>query len=112
MSKKKSTITSILTKSVTAIFPAVFFRTGDLPLKSDGNTVTNDEGEPTMPVVSSIKYGRKGFGKGAQADFPCYIVEFEDGLEKLIIPESQVAQLTLAVINKEDEETIPALPND
>jgi len=100
---KKSTITSILMDNVNASFCAVYFRVNDIPLNNDGNPIE------TMSVVKSIKNSRHAFGQGAQVDQPCYTIEFENAIEKVIIPATKFVQVTIAVNEKEEEKT-PAMP--
>ncbi len=108
MANKKSTITSILCGNVKATFAASYFRIGDTPLNNAGDTIE------AMNVVKSIKHSRHAFGQGAQVDQPCYIVEFVDGAEKLIIPVLQpnsFVQVTVSVIDNNEEPT-PAMPEN
>ena len=106
MSKKKSTVTSILQTNITAEFAAVFFRVGSIPRSNAGEEVDG------LPIVSSIKFCRHAYGQGAQVDKPCYGIEFEGGMETLIVPADQYAQVTLAVIDVNNEATIPSMPED
>ncbi|RLI63224.1 MAG: hypothetical protein DRO67_06070 [Candidatus Asgardarchaeum californiense] len=100
---KKSTITSILMENINASFCAVYFRLGDIPLNNEGNPIE------AMSTVKSIKNSRHAFGQGAQVDQPCYTIEFEDAAEKVIIPATKFVQVTIAVNEKEEENT-PAMP--
>lgn len=100
---KKSSINALLMAGISADFVAVYFRTGDIPRKANSEEV---EG---MPSVTKITHSRKCWGNGAAVDVPCYAVHFDGSPETILIPATQVAQVTLLTTDSADTET-PNLP--
>jgi hypothetical protein len=97
---KKSIITSILMDNtkIPAI-AAVHYGVGDVPKTSTGD----DAGQH---AVTSIKFARKCFGQGAVIDIPCYVIEFEDVDEKVILATNSIARWT---IGNEEIDAVPPL---
>ena len=64
----------------------------------------------TVFRVSKIAYCRKGYNKGNQGDWPAYKVEFEDTKIRMIIPEKNVENMVVTVVEKKVK--TPELPDD
>jgi hypothetical protein len=107
---KKGSITSIMMANVTAQFAASYFRVGDVPLKNDGTPCADADGNPVFPIVEEILYCKHEFGKGALVMQECYAIKFTGSPEKMIIPASKFAQITIAVTDDADNANVPAMP--
>jgi len=106
---KKGRVSSILMSGVKASFAATYFRVGDNPLKNDGTPCVDAENNPAFPPVAKIQHCKHEFGEGALMRQPCYAVSFENSPETITIPITQVAQVTIVVIEDSDT-TTPAMP--
>jgi hypothetical protein len=109
---KKTIINSILMKNAPYDFTAVYFTVGGIPLKKDGTQCTDQNGNPLFPPVESIKHCRDRFGQGTAVNIPCYVIHFEDNPQRIIIPADQCSQVGILVIDENENNDVPALPED
>ena len=109
---KKGTITSLLMSNPATAFAAAYFRVGDNPLKIDGQPCADHEGNPVFPPVTSIKHCKHEFGAGALVRQPCYAIAFEDSPETVVIPATQVAQVTIITSDAAETANVPAMPTE
>lgn len=109
MAKSKSKIVSFVQKNTNFGPGAVFFGVGGIPLDSSGNTCVLEDGTPNFPPVSSIIHCKHAYGSGAVVNRPCYVVNFENIGQVVVVPVEDATQIT---IQKIEEAEVPALPED
>lgn len=109
MAKKKTKIVSLLQNKSVFEPAAVLFPVAGHPRNSAGEICTDDDGNPVFPPVKAIVFCRHAYGQGAAVDEPCYVVSFEESNQSVIVPSTELGQLTTQTITSDDEH-IPALP--
>lgn len=113
MAKTKSTIVSIMQKTPPAFKQAaVFFPVNGQPLNADGVPCTNENNESLFPNVSKISFCKHEYGSGAVVNRPCYLVEFENSPQVIVIYADDVAQVSVFRGSVEANEGVPALPEE
>lgn len=63
---------------------------------------------PDVPVIEKIIYEEYGYNKGKQGKYPAYVMFFVNSNNRLIIKESEVVSVGVAVV--EDKNVVPELP--
>jgi hypothetical protein len=110
MAKKKTKIASLLQNNNPFTPGAVLFPVSGHPINSAGEVCVNEDGQPSFPPVKSIIFCRHAYGQGAAVDQPCYVISFEESDQSVVIPATELGQLTVQVVDSSVDENIPSLP--